>query len=149
MKGETILSISAIVGPIISAVLVAVLNNWDKINKNKRYTKEIYQNTTEMQVDVTMLKSQMKNLTSAQRTALQTQILEKCKRIQQAIETNNDDFGEELKQLIILYREYHLCGFNSQGKLYFNDTIDRASKHNNVLVRDLMNTYFSEYDPTT
>jgi hypothetical protein len=36
----------------------------------------------------------MKNLTSAQRTALQTQILEKCKRIQQAIETNNDDFGE-------------------------------------------------------
>lgn len=149
MKGETILSISAIVGPLISAVLVAVLNNWDKINKNKKYTKEIYQNTTEMQADVTMLKSQMKNLTSAQRTALQTQILEKCKRIQQAIETNNDDFGEELKQLIILYREYHLCGFNSQGKLYFNDTIDRASKHNNVLVRDLMNTYFSEYDPTT
>lgn len=149
MKGETILSISAIVGPIISAVLVAVLNNWDKINKNKKYTKEIYQNTTEMQADVTMLKSQMKNLTSAQRTALQTQILEKCKRIQQAIETNNDDFGEELKQLIILYREYHLCGFNSQGKLYFNDTINRASEHNNVLVRDLMNTYFSEYDPTT
>lgn len=149
MKGETILSISAIVGPLISAVLVAILNNWDKINKNKKYTKEIYQNTTEMQADVTMLKSQMKNLTSAQRTALQTQILEKCKRIQQAIETNNDDFGEELKQLIILYREYHLCGFNSQGKLYFNDTIDRASKHNNVLVRDLMNTYFSEYDPTT
>ena len=149
MKGETILSISAIVGPLISAVLVAVLNNWDKINKNKKYTKEIYQNTTEMQADVTMLKSQMKNLTSAQRTALQTQILEKCKRIQQSIETNNDDFGEELKQLIILYREYHLCGFNSQGKLYFNDTIDRASKHNNVLVRDLMNTYFSEYDPTT
>ena len=149
MKGETILSISAIVGPLISAVLVAVLNNWDKINNNKKYTKEIYQNTTEMKADVTMLKSQMKNLTSAQRTALQTQILEKCKRIQQAIETNNDDFGEELKQLIILYREYHLCGFNSQGKLYFNDTIDRASKHNNVLVRDLMNTYFSEYDPTT
>lgn len=149
MKGETILSISAIVGPLISAVLVAILNNWDKINKNKKYTKEIYQNTTEMQADVTMLKSQMKNLTSAQRTALQTQILEKCKRIQQAIETNNDDFGEELKQLIILYREYHLCGFNSQGKLYFNDTIDRASEHNNVLVRDLMNTYFSEYDPTT
>lgn len=149
MKGETILSISAIVGPLISAVLVAVLNNWDKINKNKKYTKEIYQNTTEMQADVTMLKSQMKNLTSAQRTALQTQILEKCKRIQQAIETNNDDFGEELKQLIILYREYHLCGFNSQGKLYFNDTINRASEHNNVLVRDLMNTYFSEYDPTT
>jgi uncharacterized protein YoxC len=149
VKGETILSISAIVGPLISAVLVAVLNNWDKINKNKKYTKEIYQNTTEMQADVTMLKSQMKNLTSAQRTALQTQILEKCKRIQQAIETNNDDFGEELKQLIILYREYHLCGFNSQGKLYFNDTINRASEHNNVLVRDLMNTYFSEYDPTT
>lgn len=149
MKGETILSISAIVGPLISAVLVAILNNWDKINKNKKYTKEIYQNTTEMQADVTMLKSQMKNLTSAQRTALQTQILEKCKRIQQAIETNNDDFGEELKQLIILYREYHLCGFNSQGKLYFNDTINRASEHNNVLVRDLMNTYFSEYDPTT
>lgn len=149
MKGETILSISAIVGPLISAVLVAVLNNWDKINKNKKYTKEIYQNTTEMQADVTMLKSQMKNLTSAQRTALQTQILEKCKRIQQAIETNHDDFGEELKQLIILYREYHLCGFNSQGKLYFNDTINRASEHNNVLVRDLMNTYFSEYDPTT
>lgn len=147
MKTETILAIAAIIGPAISAVLVAVLNNWDKVNPNKKYTREIYQHTMETQADVTMLKAQMKNLTSAQRTALQTQILEKCKRIQQAIEVDRGDFGEELKQLIILYREYHLCGFNSQGKLYFNDTIDKASKHNNVLVRDLMNTYFSEYNP--
>ena len=147
MTGELILGISAIAGPMISAVLVAVLNNWDKINKNKAVIKEMNQRSIETQADVSLMKSQMSKLTSAQRTGLQTQILEKCKRIQNAIDLDRDDFSEELKQLIILYREYYLCGFNSQGRLYFNDTIDKAAQHNNVLVHDLMNTYFSEYDP--
>lgn len=147
MKTELILGIAAITGPIISSVMVALLNNWDKINKNKAVIKEMNQRSIETQADVSLMKAQMGKLTSAQRTGLQTQILEKCKRIQNAIELDRDDFGEELKQLIILYREYYLCGFNSQGKLYFNDTIDKAAQHNNVLVRDLMNTYFSEYDP--
>ena len=147
MTTESILAMAAIICPVISAVLVALLNNWDKVNPNKRYTKEIYQRTIETQADVSLLKAQIKNMTSAQRTALQTQILEKCRRIQQALEIDRADYSEELKQLIILYREYHLCGFNSQGKLYFNDTIDKVSHHNNVLVRDLMNTYFAEYDP--
>lgn len=147
MKSELILGIAAIAGPIISSVMVALLNNWDKINKNKAVIKEMNQRSIETQADVSLMKAQMGKLTSAQRTGLQTQILEKCKRIQNAIELDRDDFGEELKQLIILYREYYLCGFNSQGKLYFNDTIDKAAQHSNVLVRDLMNTYFSEYDP--
>ena len=147
MKSELILGIAAIAGPIISSVMVALLNNWDKINKNKAVIKEMNQRSIETQADVSLMKAQMGKLTSAQRTGLQTQILEKCKRIQTAIELDRDDFGEELKQLIILYREYYLCGFNSQGKLYFNDTIDKAALHNNILVRDLMNTYFSEYDP--
>lgn len=147
MRIELILGIAAIAGPIISSVMVALLNNWDKINKNKAVIKEMNQRSIETQADVSLMKSQMSKLTSAQRTGLQTQILEKCKRIQNAIDLDRDDFGEELKQLIILYREYYLCGFNSQGRLYFNDTIDKAAQHNNVLVRDLMNTYFSEYDP--
>lgn len=147
MNTELILGIAAAASPVVSSVLVAVLNNWEKINPNKKLTKEINQRTVETQADVTMIKAQMAKMTSAQRTSLQTQILEKCKKIQQLIELDRDDFGEELKQLIILYREYYLCGFNSQGRLYFNDTIDKASQHNNVLVRDLMNTYFSEYDP--
>lgn len=147
MDHELILGIAAAASPVVSSVLVAVFNNWEKINPNKKLTKEINQRTVETQADVTMIKAQMSKMTSAQRTSLQTQILEKCKKIQQLIELDRDDFGEELKQLIILYREYYLCGFNSQGRLYFNDTIDKASQHNNVLVRDLMNTYFSEYDP--
>lgn len=147
MNNELILGIAAAASPVVSSVLVAVFNNWEKINPNKKLTKEINQRTVETQADVTMIKAQMSKMTSAQRTSLQTQILEKCKKIQQLIELDRDDFGEELKQLIILYREYYLCGFNSQGRLYFNDTIDKASQHNNVMVRDLMNTYFSEYDP--
>ena len=144
MDYELLISIAA---PAVSAIGVAVLNNWEKINPRKRDIKDIKQLTTETQADVGLLKAQMSKLSSAQRTGLQTQILEKCRRIQLAIEAGNKDYSEELKQLIILYREYHLCGFNSQGKLYFNDTIAKASEHNNVLVRDLMNTYFSEYDP--
>lgn len=147
MNTELILGIAAVASPALSTIAVAVLNNWEKINPNKRLTKEINQRTVETQADVTMIKAQMSKMTSAQRTSLQTQILEKCKKIQQLIELDRDDFGEELKQLIILYKEYYLCGFNSQGRLYFNDTIDKASQHNSVLVRDLMNTYFSEYDP--
>lgn len=147
MNTELVLGIAAVASPALSAVLVALFNNWEKINPNKKLTREINQRTVETQADVTMIKAQMAKMTSAQRTSLQTQILEKCKHIQQLIELDRDDYAEELKQLIILYREYYLCGFNSQGRLYFNDTLDKASHHNNVLVRDLMNTYFSEYDP--
>lgn len=154
MNKETMLALLSVVAPLISAVLVAVLNNWEKINPGKKYIKDVMQTTAETKDTISETKAaidditkQLTKLSSAQRTGLQTQILEKSKRIQLAIEAGNEDYSEELKQLIILYREYHLCGFNSQGKLYFNDTIDKASHHNNVLVRDLMNTYFSEYDP--
>lgn len=144
---NTVTTIITILAPVVSAVLVAVLNNWDKINPGKAKIKEIYEVTNATQADVTMLKSQINKLSSAQRTDLQTQILEKCKRIQQAIGDGDTPYDEELKHLIILYREYYLCGFNSQGKLYFNDTISKAAEDNNVLVHDLMNRYFSEYDP--
>ena len=132
---------------LLSAVLVAVLNNWDKFNKDKKRMKEMLQAVTETEKKVNSIDSEMHRLQSAQRTGLQTQILEKCRRINIAIDKGDVDYAEELKQLIILYREYNLCGFNSQGKLYFNDTIERASEHNNVLVRDLMNTYFADYEP--
>lgn len=140
--------------PVISAVLVALFNNWDKINPTKKHIKEVFESTQkteqlahETKAEVRALNERMTKLQSAQRTGLQTQILEKCRRIQIAIDKGDVDYEEELKQLIILYREYHLCGFNSQGKLYFNDTIEKASEDNNTLVRGLMNTYFSEYEP--
>lgn len=147
MSTETFITVFSIGTPLLSAVLVALLNNWEKINPGKRYIKDVKEMASETKVAVDGITKQLVLLSSAQRTGLQTQILEKSRRIQLAIECGNADYAEELKQLIILYREYYICGFNSQGKLYFNDTIDRASKHNNVLVRDLMNTYFSEYDP--
>lgn len=133
--------------PVISAVLVAIFNNWDKINPTKRHIKEVFENTQETKSEIKSLSEQMTKLQSAQRTGLQTQILEKCRRIQLAIYNSDVDYEEELKQLIILYREYYVCGFNCQGKLYFNDTIAKASEDNNTLVRGLMNTYFSEYQP--
>ena len=128
--------------PVISAVLVAIFNNWDKINPTKRHIKEVFENTQETKSEIKSLSEQMTKLQSAQRTGLQTQILEKCRRIQLAIDNGDVDYEEELKQLIILYREYYVCGFNCQGKLYFNDTIAKASEDNNTLVRGLMNTYF-------
>lgn len=144
---NSIIATLAILAPVVSAVLVAVLNNWDKLNPNKRFMKEVKTVVVDTQSDVTSIKAQLKNISIAQRTGLQTQILEKCRRINNAISAGDDSYAEELKQLIILYREYHLCGYNSQGKLYFNDTIARASEANNVLVRELMNTYFAEYEP--
>lgn len=144
---NSIIATLAILAPVVSAVLVAVLNNWDKINPNKRFMKEVKTVVVDTQSDVTSIKAQLKNISIAQRTGLQTQILEKCRRINNAISAGDVNYDEELKQLIILYREYHLCGYNSQGKLYFNDTIARASEANNVLVRELMNTYFAEYEP--
>ena len=144
---STFIAVLAIIGPIVSATLVALLNNWDKINPNKKTVKNVYTIVEGTQADVVSIKAQLKNISIAQRTGLQTQILEKCKRINQAIQKGDVSYEEELKQLIILYREYHLCGYNSQGKLYFNDTIARASEDNNVMVRELMNTYFAEYEP--
>lgn len=140
--------------PVLSAVLVAVLNNWEKLNPGKRYIKDVLKSVQETEQfvkstgeEVQQITEQLHKLQSAQRTALQTQILEKCRKIQLAIENGNIDYEEELKQLIILYHEYHTCGFNSQGKLYFNDTIEKATEDNNTLVRELMNTYFSDYEP--
>ena len=152
---EKFLSVLAILSPVISAVLVAIISNWDKINSEKRNIKDVKQITSdtyklasENREDMETVKAQMKKISTAQRTGLQTMILEKCKRINNAISKGDVNYEEELKQLVILYREYHLCGYNSQGKLYFNDTIAKASEQNNVMVREIMNTYFSEYDPS-
>lgn len=151
---NTELALIGIFAPVLSAVLVAVLNNWEKINPGKKRTKETLAVVNKLSDDMNIMKSDMDNMKhgmdrmqSAQRTSLQTQILEKCRVIQIAVIDGETDYSEELKQLIILYREYHLCGFNSQGKLYFNDTIQLVSEHNNVLVRELMNTLFPEYEP--
>lgn len=133
--------------PVISAVLVALLNNWDKINKSKKRVNETFASVQDLQGSVNKLSTQLKTISSAQRTSLQTHILEDCKFIQDAINRGDTDYREELKQLIILYREYYLCGYNSQGRLYFNDTIERAAEDNNTLVHELMTTYFQEYDP--
>lgn len=150
MKYEILIAIL----PIVSAVLVAVLNNWEKLNPGKGYIKDVLKLVKDMDKSSQETKREVKNLTdnmhrlsSAQRTGLQTRILEKSRRIQLAIDSDDVDYEEELKQLIILYREYYICGFNCQGKLYFNDTIAKASSDNNTLVRELMNTYFSEYQP--
>ena len=147
MENSTLLTVLVAVAPVISAVLVAVFNNWDKFNSNKKATEQVVKITTETQADISDMKQQLKKLSIAQRTGLQTMILEKCKWINNAIRKGDRNYQEELKQLIILYREYHLCGYNSQGKLYFNDTIAKASEQDNVMVRELMNTYFSEYVP--
>ena len=151
---DTTITLLSIGAPVVSAVLVAILNNWEKINPGKKRTKEtlaivntLADDMKGMKTDMDRMKTGMDRMQSAQRTGLQTQILEKCRVIQLAVKDGEIDYSEELKQLIILYREYHLCGFNSQGKLYFNDTIQMVSEHNNVLVRELMNTLFPEYEP--
>ena len=117
--------------PVVSAVLVAVLNNWEKINPSKRKVNEMYKVVSEL------------------KSELQTSILAYCKTVQDAIDHGETEYKEELKQLIILYHEYYLCGYNSQGRLYFNDTIEKAADDNNTLVHELMTTYFSDYDPNT
>lgn len=140
--------------PVISAVLVAVLNNWEKINPSKRRVNEMYKLVSDLKSELQAnshqfdeLSKQVKSVSSAQRISLQTRILEYCKKIQNSIDAGEIDYHEDLKQLIILYREYYLRGYNSQGRLYFNDTIQKAVDDNNTLVHELMTTYFSEYDP--
>lgn len=146
--------------PVISAVLVALFNNWEKINPSKRKVNEMYKVVSELKTELqasiqanntkfSEICKQVDTISSAQRVSLQTRILEYCKTIQDAIDAGETDYSEELKQLIILYKEYYLCGYNSQGRLYFNDTIEKAADDNNTLVYELMTTYFSEYDPNT
>lgn len=146
--------------PVISAVLVALFNNWEKINPSKRKVNEMYKVVSELKAELQgsiqvnnrkfdEISKQVDTISSAQRISLQTRILEYCKTIQDAIDQGEIEYKEELKQLIILYREYYLCGYNSQGRLYFNDTIEKAAEDNNTLVHELMTTYFSEYDPNT
>lgn len=156
MTWETILAILAVTLPVLSSVLTAILNNWDKINPSKRKVKEMYdliQNILQRIDDNTQksneLSDKMDIMSSAQRTLLQSIILADCKHIQSAIDKGDTDYEEELKQLIILYHEYFLCGYNSQGRLYFNDTIAKAAEDNNTLVHELMNRYFPEYNPST
>lgn len=142
--------------PVVSAILVAVFNNWEKINPSKRKVNEMYKVVSELKASIQAndkkfdeISKQVDTISSAQRVSLQTRILEYCKTIQDAIDRGEIEYKEELKQLIILYREYYLCGYNSQGRLYFNDTISKAADDNNTLVHELMTTYFSEYDPNT
>ncbi len=151
---EQLISVLAIFGPIISAVLVALLNNWDKVNKNKKREIEMYKQVDYLQASaqnrdkqIDLLAEKISTISSAQRASLQTCILEDCKVIQSTIEKGERNYFEELKQLIILYREYYLCGYNHQGQLYFNSTIEKAAEDNSIQVHELMNNYFPEYEP--
>lgn len=137
---ETFIKILAIVAPTFGAIIIELL-------KSRKLSKETLKVVTAMSEDMPAIKSELKLMKSASRTGLQTQILEKCKRIQIAVKDDEIDYEEELKQLIILYKEYYSCGFNSQGRLYFNDTIKLVAEHDNVLVRNYMNMLFPEYDP--
>lgn len=142
-------SIFAICVGLISSVTVAVLNNWDKINPSKKIIKELQKSSEEFQQSTKQgmdaMSEQIRTISSAQRTSLQTTILKDCKFVHNAIAAGDIDYSEELKQLIILYREYYFCGYNNQGKRYFHDTIELASEHNPTLVHELMNTYFPEF----
>lgn len=160
MTWEITLAILTIVLPVLSAVLVAVLNNWEKINPGKRKVNEVYALVAEMKQEMKdnneksdqkfeEMSDKIDTISSAQRTSLQTRILADCKVIQNAIDDGDRDYEEELKQLIILYREYWFCKYNSQGRIYFNSIIQRASEDNATLVHELMNLYFPEYDPDT
>ncbi len=151
---EQVIAVLAIVGPLVSAVLVALLNNWDKVNKNKKREIEMYNKVDYLQTaaqnrdkQIDMLNEKISTISSAQRASLQTHILEDCKVIQSTIEKGETNYSEELKQLIILYREYYLCGYNHQGQLYFNNTIEKAAEDNSIQVHELMNNYFPEYEP--
>lgn len=82
MKYEILIAIL----PIVSAVLVAILNNREKLNPGKGYIKDVLKLVKEM--DKSSQKKEVKNLTdnmhrlsSAQRTGWQTQIIEKSRCI--------------------------------------------------------------------
>lgn len=137
---EDLIKILAILVPTAGAIIVEII-------KSRKLSKQTLEVVTAMQKDIPTLKSDISLMKSASRTGLQTQILEKSKWIQLAIKDGEKEYDEELKQLIILFKEYHACGFNSQGKIYFNDTLRMAAEHNSVLVHDLMNTLFPDYDP--
>ena len=71
--------------PVISAVLVAVLNNWEKINPSKRRVNEMYKLVSDLKSELQAnshqfdeLSKQVKSVSSAQRISLQTRILEFC-----------------------------------------------------------------------
>lgn len=137
---EDFIKILAILVPTAGAIIVEII-------KSRKLSKQTLEVVTAMQKDIPTLKSDISLMKSASRTGLQTQILEKSKWIQLAIKDGEKEYDEELKQLIILFKEYHACGFNSQGKIYFNDTLRMAAERNSVLVHDLMNTLFPEYEP--
>lgn len=160
----------AVVLPVVSAVLVALFNNWEKINPAKKkindildITKETKESTEKnrqeieeldkaMKADVTEISEQIKSIKESQKTELQTQILNKCKEI--TTELNNGDyendpvdFTEDMKQLIILYREYYNAGFNHHGQIYFDNTFKKAEALYPNITTDLMQTLFSDYKP--
>lgn len=160
--------ILAIILPVVSAVLVAVFNNWEKINPAKRKINDILDITKEtketaeqnkkdivkldkeMRQNVGHLNRQVDKIREAQKTELQTQILNKCKAITARREKGHyvehiQDYTEDLKQLIILYKEYYTNGFNHYGQIYFDKTLAEMEQIHPHIASDLMQTLFSDY----
>lgn len=154
-QGPTyIVEVLIVVSPVISAVLVALLNNWEKFNKGKRTIRDMSIKLTDVETEVKETAYQlagieggMKKISSAQHAILQSSILQDCKVIQDSVRNEKKLYDEALKRLIILFREYYMCGFNSQAKLYFDETLEAAADIDNALVHSLMTYYFPEYDP--
>lgn len=83
MKYEVLIAVL----PVISAVLVAVLNNWEKLNPGKRYIKDVLKLVQEMERSSQEAKEEVKTLTEQMHRlqqhsvpASQTQILEKSRQ---------------------------------------------------------------------
>ena len=113
---ELVKELAPILGPLVSAVLVAVLNNWDKINPGKKYTKQILESVTQQKTEIAKLSEQMTRMQSAQRTALQTQILEYLNEQKRnvTIEELSELFGRECQNDDILTAVVML---EKQGKI--------------------------------
>lgn len=142
--------ILALVLPVVSAILVAVFNNWEKINPTKKQLTEIQETAKQNKSDIAKLSHKLERVRSSQKTELQTQILNKCKEINAESKNghyavNVSDYTEDMKQLIILYREYYMLGFNHYGQTYFEETYAAAKDLYPHIAVDLMQQLFPEY----
>lgn len=146
----------------LPTIVVALIQNSDKFSKRKKESDKLLQAIDNLSTDIKQIKEELddakednaklqkdvKRLTSAQQAVLQSIILKNCKTIQSKLKKEANLCEDKLKELIITFREYRLCGFNSQAKLYFDETIKICAAEDNDRVRDLMSHYYFDYDPS-
>lgn len=152
--------------PFITAVVVAIIQNIDKLNPNTKRLKEIQKtqkahqedlaavkndvgsvrnDVAEVKQDVENVRSDNAKNRNTLRSIRQHQIADLSEKIQAKVVTKDDSCKTDFIHIVDSYKEYHEDGFNSAGTRWFEDAFRAMLRYDRSYALSVMQSEYPEY----